>query len=527
MVNNSKINRCLFGAETELALHAESIGTTRPVPADLAAAIIEDVADRYTHLPSPQPPPHRRVFLANGGCLYTDQGFHPELATAECSNPIELAAQTLALRNMLVESTRTIAGVYGVPIRLVANNCDYALGRPRTYGHHLNVLVSGVSLEHTVRQLAPLLAVMPVIAGAGKVSFMNLASGFELSQRAAYMSFLLGKRTTDGSRAMVTQKDEPLSNNGLRLHLISLDTTISPWQLVLVPAIIALSLKVIESGEDIARNVTLANPIRALQTVSCDPSLTAELPLADGSSTTALDILDTYREAVERPAHRLKLPDWTAPIVKAWGDVANNLRINPFREHRLDWVRKLLAFTNVLRRERLSWADFSKWKYVLASVRRLKATFPELDPLRLTTSATARAGIRRSALGVLERHLAKNELSWKDFPRIWQAVSRLCSVCLEYHTLRRSRYDDPCSLLTEEMIHGATTMPPKGTRAEVRGKAIREASKGATAWWTHVSTGNRRLMMPDAFGENASWQREQETQTKEHGDGHRNPGSSR
>ena len=79
---------------------------------------------------------------------------------------------------------------------------------------------------------------------------------------------------------MVTHKDEPLCNNGLRLHLISMDTTMSPWQLVLVPAIIGLTLKVIEQGEDVAGDVALADPVRALHTVSCDPSLKAKLPLA-------------------------------------------------------------------------------------------------------------------------------------------------------------------------------------------------------------------------------------------------------
>jgi proteasome accessory factor A len=506
---------CLFGSETELALRVETKGANRPVPADLAAAVIDDVANRHVHLPSAQSPSHRRLFLGNGGCVYTDQGWHPECATAESTNVIDLAAQTIALRTMMAESAATVGRVYGIPLKLVANNIDYGFGTQQTYGHHLNVLLRGVTLPHAVRQLTPLLAAMPLIAGSGKVSFGNLVSGFELSQRAAFVSYPFGKRT-QSSRAMVTQKDEPLGNNGSRFHLISMDTAMSRWQLVLVPAIIGLTLKVIELGEDVANDVALADPVRALQTVSCDLSLKVKLPLAAGGSTTALDILDHYRGAVEQYLGRSALPDWASPLVSLWAEVTSNLRTDPFSEHgRLDWVRKLLLFTEELRREELSWADYCKWIYVIGSVRRLKVTFPDLDPLRLTSSEVARAGIRRSALGILERHLADQGLSWKDFPRMWRVANRLCTVCLNYHTLGEEKFTEDCPWITQEMIRHATTHPPKGTRAEVRAEAIGKAAVGATASWTHVSSGGRRLTVLDPFGGQATWKEEQATSLKE------------
>ena len=83
------MNFC-FGTETELALVVESKGVIRPAPAELAPAIIDDIANRYTHVPSPLP--EHRLFLTNGSCVYDDLGGHPEMATAECSKPIDLAA---------------------------------------------------------------------------------------------------------------------------------------------------------------------------------------------------------------------------------------------------------------------------------------------------------------------------------------------------------------------------------------------------------------------------------------------------
>jgi len=507
MANNSK---CLFGTETELALRVESMGVHRPVPADWADAILDDVADRYAHVPSPQPPPHRRLFLRNGGCVYTDQGFHPEVASSEHTNPFEQAAQALALREIVAEAADSVGHVYGVGIRVVANNQDYAFGCPRTYGQHLNFLVRGVTLQLTVEQIAPLLAAMPVIAGSGRLSLASKEGCFALSQRAAYMAFLLGKRTTAGSRAMITQKDEPLCNNGLRLHLLSMSTPISPWQLVLVPAIIGLTLRVIEGGHDIAKKVTLDDPVRALHAVSSDPSLKAKLPLAAGGVTTALDILDHYYNTIQRYRNKVALPDWAGDILSTWAELMATLRVDPFCEHgRLDWVQKLLLFTDELQREGLGWEEFSKWTYVLASVRRLKSTFPDLDPLGLTNSATARTQIRRSALGVLERYFAKNKLSWREFPRVWRLANRLCSLCLEYHTLNPGRYESNCPLVTPQMIRQARTLPPKGTRAEIRAAAIGNAEAGATASWTYVSSGGKRLQMLDAFGEQATWENEQ------------------
>jgi len=130
------------------------------------------------------------------------------------------------------------------PDRVIQCNFYARLPLFFAYGHHLNVLVTGISLEKAVQRLTPLLVAMPVLAGSGKVSFANEASGFELSQRAGYMCTVMSKHTVD-SRAMITSKDEPLSDSGVRLHVISLDTTVSRWQLILVPAIMALSGKAV------------------------------------------------------------------------------------------------------------------------------------------------------------------------------------------------------------------------------------------------------------------------------------------
>ena len=512
----------IFGTETELAVVVESKGAVRPAPCELASAIVGDVGHRYAHAISV--PPLSRLFLTNGACIYADIGGHPEMASAECSNPIDLVSQMLALRKMLTDSAQAVGRVYGIPLRLIANNIDYAFGGAQTFGYHLNVLVTGVTRDWAAAQLAPLLVAMPLITGTGRVSFASGCSGFELSQRAQYMSVLTGKHTTE-SRAMITVKDEPLSDNGTRIHIICFDTAMSTHQLALVPAIVAMVLKTIESDKDIAGPVALADPVHQwLHTVSRDPSLSAKLPLKRGGSITALGIHEHYINVVGEFLCRTEAPNWTKQMLELWQQIVKNLHKDPFMEvHRLDWVKKLLIFTNQLERVGLTWNEYSKWidADVLASVRRFKASWPALDPLRLTQTNQGRTMIPRSALGVLERNLANHGLSWKDFPRIWDVSNQLCQQCLRYHILDPDINQDvekACEwspLVTKQMVDKARSSPPTGTRATIRGNAIRDAQPGAVADWTFVQQSGKRLVMSDAFGNDASWKELRQDPKKE------------
>lgn len=469
----------LIGSETELGVYTESTGGIGPAPAELAAAIIEDVGKRYQHARSPDPLPFRRIFLANGASLYADAGGRLGLASTECTSPTELAAQVLALRRMVAESAEAVGRVRRQALHLVASNIDYALGWERTYGHRVNLLFRGASFEEAVRQFTPLLAVLPVVAGTGKVSFARGSSGFELSQRAGQMRVVSSRRTTE-SRALMTSEDDPRSGSAVHLRVHSLDTPITIWQLVLVPGVLALCAKAVERGRDAAARWELADPIGALRAVSLDLSLRAELPLARGGTTMALEVLEDYRKMAAETVAEAEAPAWTRRILWLWEKMLYNLRTNPVLEYRrLGWVTKLLDFTEHLEQNQLSWRELSPWVYPLALLRQLKTISPELDPGKMTDSRIAGTGIHRSTLAALERHIAQIGLSWRDLPRIWELAHQLCGLCVQSHVLRpdsclveaRCR---PCPLVTDEMIDAARTSPPTGARA-----VIREAAEGA------------------------------------------------
>jgi len=512
-VENEKMKPCVFGTETEFGLFVESTrGTVRPEPKEIAEAIITDLAGRYKHLPSPTQPP--RLFLENGASVYVDIGGHLEAATAECTNPIDLAVHTMALRRMLAESAQNVARSYGNSIRriwLLANNVDYAFKGPCTYGYHLNVNVTGITREQAAVQIAPLLSAMPIIAGTGKASFNSNSPGFELSQRAQYMTTSMGKRTVD-SRAMITVKDEPLTDSGIRLHLICFDTPVSACQIALIPAIIAMTLKVIESGKDIAGPVTLGDPKESMQAVSCDPSLSARLPLQHGGCTTALDIHDHYIRAVAEFMDQTDIPDWFKQMLNLWREIVTNLRKQISLEvGRLDWVRKLGIFDELLRQKaRPTWQQYSKWIYVIASIQRLSASGFLRDRLSLTEMKLNRIRIPESARVILEGYIRENRLSGKAFPKIWATAVLLCRRCLEYHALRpvKDQQQSPIEAslrITGRMVEKARTTAPQDTRAAVRSRAIRDAKSGSTAWWTFVKENGRILEMPNVLGNDYSW----------------------
>ena len=333
----------LFGTETEFALTAgSSNGEIRPGSQELAEALIRAIAGKYPNLPAP--PPHRHIMLANGAAVYPDVGGHPETATAECDSPRDLAAQELALRDMLAEAAVSVAADYEVPLSVLANNIDYA-PEPHSFGHHINLLASRrVTARQIESQLVPLLVAMTTLAGTGRVS----SAGFELSQRAGFMCRVAGRTTT--GRGLITTKDESLAGAGWqRIHLISIDTPCSPWVMLLVPAILAMAVELLERGTNVGTEFALRDPIRALRTVSQDLTLRAPLELYGGKAATAVGILTAYRDAAEILDGGTS-PAWVGQILALWSDILSTLAREPLSETRLDWPVKLLMLTQVISR---------------------------------------------------------------------------------------------------------------------------------------------------------------------------------
>ena len=237
------------------------------------------------------------VFLRNGARLYLDVGSHPEYATPECDNVLDLVAHDKAgeriLEGLLVDADRRLReeGIAG-DIYLFKNNTDSA---GNSYGCHENYLVG---LDGEFGRLAdiliPFLVTRQIICGAGKVLQTPRGAVYCVSQRAEHIWESVSSATTR-SRPIINTRDEPHADaeRFRRLHVIVGDSNMSETTTLLKVGSTDLVLRMIEACA-IMRDLTLDNAIRAIREVSHDMTGRSRVRLANGRELSALDIQYEY-----------------------------------------------------------------------------------------------------------------------------------------------------------------------------------------------------------------------------------------
>ena len=128
------MDRRIFGLENEYGVTCTFRGQRRLSPDEVARYLFRRVVSWGRS---------SNVFLRNGARLYLDVGSHPEYATPECDNVVDLVAHDKAggtnPRGSLVDADRRLReeGIAG-DIYLFKNNTDSA---GNSYGCHENYLV--------------------------------------------------------------------------------------------------------------------------------------------------------------------------------------------------------------------------------------------------------------------------------------------------------------------------------------------------------------------------------------------------
>ena len=157
------MKRRIFGLENEYGLTCTLNGQRRLSPDNVARYLFEKV------IPGAR---NANVFLENGARLYLDTGFHPEYATPECDDVMDLVVYDKAgeriVEDLLHQAEKRLRedGISG-NILLFKNNTDSA---GNSYGCHENYLVSrDVSFQRLAEALIPFFVTRQIFAGAGKV----------------------------------------------------------------------------------------------------------------------------------------------------------------------------------------------------------------------------------------------------------------------------------------------------------------------------------------------------------------------
>ena len=346
------MDRRIFGLENEYGVTCTFRGQRRLSPDEVARYLFRRVVSWGRS---------SNVFLRNGARLYLDVGSHPEYATPECDNVIELVTHDKAgeriLEGLLVDAERRLheEGIAG-DVYLFKNNTDSA---GNSYGCHENYLVSrDVSFQRLAEALIPFFVTRQIFAGAGKV--LQTPRGFHycLSQRAQHICQEISGATTS-SRSIINTRDEPHADaeRYRRLHVIVGDSNMSEVATYLKIGTTALVLDMIEDGF-FDRDYSLQSPVQAIRDISHDPTLRETIKLKDGRTIAALDLQLEYLEYATRYVNAIAADAQSKDVLARWTDVLEKLQTDPMQLNReLDWVVKREWIENYMNRYRLSWRD--------------------------------------------------------------------------------------------------------------------------------------------------------------------------
>lgn len=378
------------------------------------------------------------AFLSNGARFYQDTGCHPEYATPECDNIIDLVVHDKAGERLLeaclptAEKRLREEGLEG-NIYIFKNNTD-SMGN--TYGCHENYLMRrDLDFWKVTEQLIPFFVTRQVFAGAGKVLKVSGRAHFFLSQRAQHIHEKTSSSTTS-SRSIINTRDEPHADaeKYRRLHIIVGDSNMSEFATYLKVGTTNLILSMIEDGFFVS-GVELEDPVRAIREISRDTMLKRRVKMEDGRELTGIEIQRIYLDRLDDYINKMGLDDdpEVTGITKKWAEVLERMEQDPtLNSNSIDWVTK----------------------------KELMLSF-----------------------------MAKKGCGWDD--------PRISMMDLQYHDVKKSRglyyllekQEVLEKVVSEEAIQKAMSTPPQSTRAKVRGdfiKFAKDRNRSYTVDWTYL-----------------------------------------
>jgi proteasome accessory factor A len=438
------VDRRIFGLENEYGVTCTFRGQRRLSPDEVARYLFRRVVSWGRS---------SNVFLRNGARLYLDVGSHPEYATPECDNVVDLVAHDKAgeriLEGLLVDADRRLReeGIAG-DIYLFKNNTDSA---GNSYGCHENYLVGRHGeFGRLADILIPFLVTRQIICGAGKVLQTPRGAVYCVSQRAEHIWEGVSSATTR-SRPIINTRDEPHADaeRFRRLHVIVGDSNMSETTMLLKVGSTDLVLRMVEAGV-VLRDMTLDNPIRAIREVSHDMTGRSKVRLANGREMSALEIQWEYLSRAKDFTEKNGIDPITLRVIEMW-----ERALTAIGDGNLDKIAR-----------EIDWVT----KYQL-----------------------------------IERYRAKHDLPL--------SAPRIAQLDLAYHDVHRGRglyyllqRNGAVDRVTSDLkIFEAKSIPPQTTRAKLRGEFIRRAQekrRDFTVDWVHLKLNDqaqRTVLCKDPF----------------------------
>jgi proteasome accessory factor A len=343
----------IFGLENEYGLISSSLGGKLNLSVESALGyLFEKVVSRQRGT---------NDFLRNGARLYQDTGCHPEYATPECDNALDLVIHDKAgeriVEELLYAAERKLRenGIY-CEIFIFKNNTD-SVGN--TYGCHENYLVERTVNFHKLAELLiPFFVTRQIYTGAGKVLRTRTGNHYYVSQRAQHIYQEISGATTS-SRGIINTRDEPHADEEKyrRLHVIVGDSNMSELATYLKVGTTAIVLSLVEDGV-IRKDMALEDPVRAIKEISHDITCRRKVRLKRGVELSAIEIQREYLECALEYYQTRETPPQTLDLLEKWGTVLDRLHEDPRSLNReLDWVIKLDLIQSYMQRKKIGFED--------------------------------------------------------------------------------------------------------------------------------------------------------------------------
>ena len=298
------------------------------------------------------------VFLENGARFYQDIGCHPEYATPECDDVVDLVVHDKAGERIVAQLAYSAErrmkndGIDG-KISVFKNNTDTP---GNTFGCHENYLMDRrITFRQLASKLIPFFVTRQIFSGAGKIK-REKHGGYVISQRAQHIREEISIATTT-ARGIINTRDEPHADREKyrRLHVIVGDSNMSEFTNFLKVATTNIVLRMIEDGF-IQQRFNLRNAVRAIQQISDDISCTRKIELEDGKWLSAVELQQEYLEIAKRYLEQTDSDFITDETMMHWEYVLKCLSTDPMRlDQELDWVIKKKLIDKYASSRNLAW----------------------------------------------------------------------------------------------------------------------------------------------------------------------------
>jgi proteasome accessory factor A len=243
------------------------------------------------------------VLLRNGGRLHLDAVSHPDYATPDCGNALDLVVHDKAGERILEElatgagqrlGDEGIAGDVSVFKRGngpagSSPGCQesYLIPRRGEFGRLADILI-------------PFLVTRQIICGTGAVVRTPGGAVYCLSRWAEHIGTGLPAKTARSRPPLINTRDDAhaATTGSRRLRVTVSDGNMSETTTLLKAGATDLVLRMIEAAT-VLPDLTLDNPIQAIAVVSRDITGRSRVGLANGREMSALDIQHEYLAAVQ------------------------------------------------------------------------------------------------------------------------------------------------------------------------------------------------------------------------------------